>query len=100
MEKIPNSQGRAANGIAASGHPSAHFGLRPAPKPLSLAAQRMLFVGHCDESLSHPHPQSPTCNSETYKALETKSFLVTSLAAKLNLNWHESDIRSYSYIFL
>lgn len=94
MEKIPNSQGRAANGIAASGHPSTHFDLRPTPKPLSLDAQKMLFVGHCDESLSHPRPQSLTRNSETYKALETKSFLVTSSAAKFNLNWHESDIHS------
>lgn len=61
--------------MASQGQDTLHsLALRPAQKPLSLVAQRMLFVEHSDESLSHPCPQSLIHNSESYKALEIKGY--------------------------
>lgn len=53
--------------------PFAHFHLRPA-RPRCLFAQRILFVEHSDESLSHPCPQSLIHNSNPTKLWKLKSY--------------------------
>lgn len=55
--------------------------------------------GCSEDVVEHPDArQSLTHNSETYKAPEAKSFLVTCLATKLNSKWHETVYDLYFLI--